>query len=472
MSNRLYSQIAIGITIGSFTLTILLVSLAFWQTYQQEIQRAKTHSFRQHIELKTIPAFNSTKDEPLIALSQEEERAQPQKHALDKVKYLAVILLLHTLLLLILVLFIIKHRLIKPIDSINDEFNLIISGQTRTLSRAKKQTHNQICCLVEKVNHILNNMDAQIKRERKLKHETEQLSKQFKLLFDKANVGIGLIDKKNHLIVANPRLLGLLTQSYIVNNAHFRPTEFTQHFQHPSQVTDFIETFRIKYGDHFCAIDTKLRHKPRNADTWVHCLLSKVENVHGSNENMLEVVLYDITVRSQREKTIIHDAEHDMLTGLYNRRASLPKLEALLEQTQNRQYHFALLMIDLDGFKAVNDTYGHDAGDKVIIEVARRIKQYFRGSDVVTRWGGDEFLIGFSFDPTYSQAVNDIATHLQQQICLPICIGRGQTTTVGSSIGISLSPAQGRSINALIEKADLTMYKVKQHGKNDFALYQ
>ncbi|WP_235869254.1 GGDEF domain-containing protein [Veronia nyctiphanis] len=227
-----------------------------------------------------------------------------------------------------------------------------------------------------------------------------------------------------------------------------------------------LEEFRAKSGNSFTSIDILLKRKLKNPDRWVHCLFSKVEDMDAPDATLIELVVYDITERAEREQSIIFEAEHDPITHLLNRRAAMSKLSSALRHVEEAGRYFALMMIDLDGFKRVNDTYGHDAGDKVIIEVAKCIRQFFRNSDIVARWGGDEFLIGFSYSPEYESAVRDIANDLQFQIAMPVDIGHEQTAKVGSSIGISLFPQNSKNLHTLIEQADHAMYHVKNNGKN------
>lgn len=395
-----------------------------------------------------------------------------ENNAISLAKLQVIVLLFYSVIITILTLVIVNHILTEPMKNIADSFHLITPGETTRLIVPHAHQQNEIGALVQDINGLLDAVNQQINNERELRTETENLSKKFRLIFERASAGIGLLDNKNQLIVSNPALLRLIGQTFIVDTAQMSHSDFTHYFYDPQEISDFIENFWVKPGNQFCSIDTKLRHKIRSADKWVHCLFSKVEDLNNPDDSLLEVVVYDITERAEREQNIIYEAEHDPMTLLLNRRASMIKLEKSISEAQRKNRNFAILMIDLDGFKRVNDSYGHDAGDKVISAVAARIKQFFRGTDVVSRWGGDEFLIGFSYNPNYESAVSDIATDLQYQIMQPIEIGYEQTTTVGSSIGISLFPKDDNSIALLIEKADESMYFVKNNGKNFFRFYQ
>lgn len=394
-----------------------------------------------------------------------------ENNAISLAKIQVIVLVFYSVIIAFLTLFIVNRILTEPMKNIANRFHLITPGDTTRIDVPISHKDNEIGALVSDINGLLDAVNNQIENERELRANTENLSKKFRFIFERASAGIGLIDANNQLIVANPALLRLLGQTFIVDTDRFSKTDFTRYFNNPAEIKEFIEEFWSKPGNQFSAFDIQLKHKVRASDRWVHCLFSKVEDINNPDDSLLEVVLYDITERAEREQNIIYEAEHDPVTHLLNRRAGMTKLETSLQEADRKARKFAILMIDLDGFKHVNDNYGHDAGDKVIIEVAKRIKQFFRGSDVVARWGGDEFLIGFSYNANYETAVSDIASDLQYQIARPVDIGHEQTAGVGSSIGISLYPDNADTISSLIEQADEAMYFIKNNGKNFFHVY-
>ncbi len=400
----------------------------------------------------------------------------PNQTAIDSsaashAKAQVILLILYSTGIVLLTLTIVNKILTRPLKKIAEDFHEITPGENKRIHVPFLYHNNELGKLVIDINTLLDAVNQQIDKERVLREETENLSQKFRLIFERASAGIGLLDSHHQLVVANPALLKLLGQTYVLDTNSLQQTSFLHYFLEPELIQNYIEEFWIRPGQQFAAIDQQLKHKNNKSDRWVHCLLSKVENAANPENNLLEVVMYDITERAEREQSIIFQAEHDPLTQLLNRRATMTKLEALLGETDLKQRHLAILMIDLDGFKKVNDTHGHDAGDRVIVEVSRRIKRFFRGSDVVSRWGGDEFLIAFSYSPTYETAVNDITEDLQQEIARPIDISHELKATVGSSIGISLFPAHDTNIDGLIEKADESMYHVKNTGRNYYYFY-
>ena len=160
-------------------------------------------------------------------------------------------------------------------------------------------------------------------------------------------------------------------------------------------------------------------------------------------------------------------ATHDALTGLPGMRLVTDRLQVAISGASRNQRKMALLFIDLDGFKAVNDGFGHDAGDVVLKEVAQRLRQTVRGEDTAARIGGDEFLVILSG----LQDLDDLATVAEKLIAAigkPIAFS-GADVQVGASIGIAVFPEHGNTVEALRQMADGAMYSVKKSGKNGYA---
>ena len=161
-----------------------------------------------------------------------------------------------------------------------------------------------------------------------------------------------------------------------------------------------------------------------------------------------------------------HIARHDELTGLPNRRHFQERLEQTLARAQRSGEHFALLFIDVDNFKRINDQWGHEGGDAVLQVVAKRLGATTRKADTVARMGGDEFLVMLE-NPTHSEDVAHIAEKLLESIRAPI-IYKGNELLVGFSIGISQYPQDGANAADLMASSDHAMYEAKSAGRNRF----
>lgn len=179
--------------------------------------------------------------------------------------------------------------------------------------------------------------------------------------------------------------------------------------------------------------------------------------------------LTDITARKHNELQVRQLATHDRLTGLPNRVYLDECLPGILGYAARGQIN-AVLFIDLDRFKEVNDTMGHAVGDDLLIEVARRMKQQTRHGDIVARLGGDEFVV-VAQCPDDEQSARRIAEKLVAAIAEPLEL-QGRQVCVGASIGIAIAPRDGTTKDELFAKADASMYQVKSAGRNGYRFYE
>jgi diguanylate cyclase (GGDEF)-like protein/PAS domain S-box-containing protein len=179
---------------------------------------------------------------------------------------------------------------------------------------------------------------------------------------------------------------------------------------------------------------------------------------------------FDITERKRQEARILREANHDPLTGLPNRRMFEESLDSALTTARHAGHRVAVLLIDLDGFKAVNDRNGHDAGDALLCEIARRMTAALRVGDLVARLGGDEFVVLLApLDAEGGAAgARRVAGHLVEQASRPVPFAGG-LLTVSASIGVALGDGDQPAAE-LIKRADTAMYAVKRSGKRGYRL--
>jgi diguanylate cyclase (GGDEF)-like protein len=168
--------------------------------------------------------------------------------------------------------------------------------------------------------------------------------------------------------------------------------------------------------------------------------------------------------REQAQSDLAHQAAHDSLTGLVNRAQAMRLITGALSRAQRSGAIVGLLFVDLDGFKGVNDTLGHAAGDQVLMAVARRMEAAVRGGDLVARLGGDEFLV--LLEPLIEEAsAIVVADRLIAEVSAPITLRDGQQVQVGASIGAALSQDGQIDADALIHDADVAVYRAKAAGR-------
>jgi diguanylate cyclase (GGDEF)-like protein/PAS domain S-box-containing protein len=194
--------------------------------------------------------------------------------------------------------------------------------------------------------------------------------------------------------------------------------------------------------------------------------------ITSSGARLLVGCITDISDFRQAEALIRHHADHDALTGLPNRRAFYERIEDQLARANRLGGSFAVLLVDLDRFKPVNDAHGHTAGDSVLCEVAGRIGTVIRRGDAVARLGGDEFAV---ISETRGRAGADWAGKLAQRIIsavrAPIATA-GTVIELGASIGIAQFPSDGASAESLLHAADVAMYRAKNEGRGGYRFFE
>jgi diguanylate cyclase (GGDEF)-like protein len=178
----------------------------------------------------------------------------------------------------------------------------------------------------------------------------------------------------------------------------------------------------------------------------------------------------DITERKAAEERIAYIACHDALTGLPNRTVFREQLKRRLAEVRRGRGQAALLCLDLDRFKTVNDTLGHPAGDDLLCQIAARLRATVRDSDVVARLGGDEFAIIVPHLDHPHQA-SKLAERLIDAVGQPLDLG-GHLVTVGTSIGIALAPGSGGTPETLFKNADIALYRAKTAARNNYCFYE
>jgi diguanylate cyclase (GGDEF)-like protein len=178
----------------------------------------------------------------------------------------------------------------------------------------------------------------------------------------------------------------------------------------------------------------------------------------------------DVTEQRRSEAKIAHMAQHDALTDLPNRVLLRERMEHALAVTRNGGLDLAVLMLDLDRFKEVNDTLGHPAGDSLLRAVAARLRECTSETALIARLGGDEFaVIDYVTNPAVEAAT--LAENIRKALCEPFDLG-DHRVTVGTSIGIAIAPRDGNDSDMLMKSADLALYSAKSGGRGAFRFFE
>ncbi len=211
-----------------------------------------------------------------------------------------------------------------------------------------------------------------------------------------------------------------------------------------------------------------LNHHSSGHSYWARTVFFPVKSDSGALRNFITIE-QDITQQKQAQDKIRFLANHDALTGLPSLRLGKDRLDQAILAAIRHKLTMALMFVDLDGFKAVNDQYGHKAGDSVLKEVGQRMVSTTRNTDTIARIGGDEFMVVLT-NVKEPAAISRVATKMLNSIKAPYHF-QGVELTIGASIGIVLCPDQGTTSSVLLQKADKAMYQVKKSGKNNFAYF-
>lgn len=207
----------------------------------------------------------------------------------------------------------------------------------------------------------------------------------------------------------------------------------------------------------------------RHKNGEVYPVILRVSKIQIEDKNYFYAIFSDVSLNQESKDELFHLAYHDALTNLPNRLKLKAQLEYVINNSKRNNLKFAILFLDLDNFKEVNDTLGHASGDELLVNLSNKLKSVIRTNDMIARVGGDEFIIVLS-DITDCIFIERVCNKILAFFTKPIKIKK-QDFKVGVSIGISLYPDTGTDIESLLHNADLAMYTVKQNSKNNFGFY-
>jgi diguanylate cyclase (GGDEF)-like protein len=280
----------------------------------------------------------------------------------------------------------------------------------------------------------------------------------FKRLFDYSHEGLLILDKDWHVIHAN-------SAAKSVSKA-FNSTASMEKFWHQqinaklkNKIMSAIEDVGRWEGEVF---------SNEQKTTYLHVSIIQITN----ETNQLDfygAVLRNITEIKEKEERLKNLALYDGLTGLANRAHILECINDECVKAQSDHTRFAVLFIDIDGFKLINDGYGHEIGDRLLNEIAYRLARITKSTDVIARLGGDEFVL-LAKDVANDDVIVSLSKRVMKAFDSPIQCA-DVSIQIGFSIGISIFPNDARTANDLVKKADIAMYTAKQKGKNQFQFF-
>jgi diguanylate cyclase (GGDEF)-like protein/PAS domain S-box-containing protein len=281
-------------------------------------------------------------------------------------------------------------------------------------------------------------------------------------LYELSPLGIALTDMKGRYVEFNEAFRHICgyTETELRHIDYWALTPREYEVEDARQLETLVQTGR--YGPY-----EKAYHK-KNGDL-LPVRLNGMLVTGKDGQQFIWSIVEDISSRKQHEEQLERIAHYDALTGIPNRVLLADRMKQAMAQTVRDQNMLAVCYLDLDGFKPINDQFGHETGDQVLIEISKRIGNAIRGGDTVARLGGDEFVVLLLGLDRGSECVNTLE-RLLEAISQPISI-KGNVLSLSASIGVSIYPLDNEDVDALLRHADQAMYAAKLSGKNRYYLH-
>ncbi len=413
-------------------------------------------------------------------LLQADHTARWDRHLAELENGLAVAAL--ALLAIYLLAIRLQNVISRPIREVADTARTIAHDKTYDL-RVPQHVDDEIGDLISAFNHMLSEIQQrdesllrhQDRLEKEVANRTAELAKsndELALAAKMSNLGYWEYDVERKEFTFNDQYYSLhFATAKQVGGYCMSYGDFTRRFVHPEdaqRISDHIK-LELDSGEADFVVETEIRTLCTDGSLhWMRVRFKSQSDAQG-RKYKLTGVSQDITEKKRSEETIWQQANFDPLTGLPNRRMFQDRLEHEIKKSHRDGFALALMFIDLDKFKEVNDTLGHDKGDTLLVEAARRIAGCVRESDTVARLGGDEFTVILSeLDDTGS--VDRIAHAIINALVAPFQLG-AETAFVSASIGITLFPDDANNLEMLMSNADQAMYASKSAGRNRFSYF-
>lgn len=372
---------------------------------------------------------------------------------------------LHTFLVALFIFTLFYRLIARHLAAVADHLRSadpVVHDAPLTLARVPTSAPDELDVLVESVNNM------QVKTRSAL-NALQDSQARVRLVLDSTSEAIFGTDTKGICTFANPaslRMLGYAHESDLVG----RPIHALIHHTYPDGRHYPVEECAIRIAtqagrEHHCNNEYHWRADGTSfpVEYWSRPMYKDGELI-GS-----VVAFNDITQRKLAEEELHQLAYYDNLTGLPNRQLFNDRLHQAIGDAKRRHRQVALMLLDLDRFKVVNDTMGHEAGDILLQEISARLKRSVRVNDTVARLGGDEFALIFT-DVEESRYIGQCAQKVLAQFDTPIIIG-GREVFSGASIGIALYPSDTIDADELLKFADSAMYHAKELGRNNYQFY-
>lgn len=318
------------------------------------------------------------------------------------------------------------------------------------------------------INELVVNLESEVAKHKLTADDLRKLSQ----AIEYSPVSVMITDLEGSIEYVNPefsRVTGYEAEEAIGRNPRFLSSGSTPSRQYVS-MWNALQEDRSWSGE--------IYNKKKNGDCyWESMTISPVKNVAGVKTHYL-AIKEDITLRKDYEDRLLYQASYDKLTGLPNRSLAYDRLQQAIANAMRTKKHVAVLYLDFDHFKNINDTLGHAAGDVFLVNMARRLTECVRDVDTVARLGGDEFLILLAelgdgskeSEVEYEKFIQQKTKEILERVSQP-CTIDNMEFSVTVSIGVALFPRDGNDPHLLLRNSDTAMYRSKSKGRNSFEMF-
>ncbi len=324
----------------------------------------------------------------------------------------------------------------------------------------------------EELINMINSLAGLVVQHHRDEEKLRDSEQRFRITFEQAAVGVALLDRDSNWLQVNQKFCETVGYDHDELTAQIPYSKLIS----PEDMEYTVQSVAGVLNNAVSQVQLDHRYMRKNGDViWVNSQFSVIRNSDGGIDYQIAIIK-DITERKLAESEIERLALYDYLTELPNRRLFGDRLRTAVMVAKRSARFGALIYIDLDNFKQLNDTHGHNAGDDFLRMVAHRLQRNLREEDTVARLGGDEFVVllqnvSDSLD-TAATATAAIAEKIQSALSEPFLLQNGIEHIVTSSLGITLFPKDEENAEELLREADIAMYRVKESQRNAMRFYE
>lgn len=354
----------------------------------------------------------------------------------------------------------------QALKKMHGQLEIRVRKRTQQLTEANQLLLNEITERKRVEEALAERAEELRQSEQSLRRQTEILQS----ILDSMADGVIVADQNGELLLSNPaaqRLSGYDPTRLSLNKQGGQASLYLSDGITPWSSGE-LPLVRALRGEEVDGAEGFLRHPQRSGGIWLSANARPLKDSDGASRGAV-VVFRDISERKQNEERLIYLAQYDMLTGLPNRNLLHDRLNQAMVRAKRNARSMALMFLDLDRFKEINDALGHSVGDLVLKGIAERLTLCLRETDTIGRLGGDEFTIILE-EIDNTQYVGDVAEKIISAFSEPLVI-EGRELFVSTSVGIALYPTDAGTVEDMLKRADSAMYHAKKLGRNNYQFY-